>query len=107
MEHTNDEDYEFRSKRVEQLKKSVREIQKNEEASMRYLHELEEQTASRREGKEEGREEGLAEGMEKGMTNTLLKTIKSLMETMGWSAEEAMDHMKVSASEREMVRPLL
>ncbi len=91
MEHTNDEDHEFRSKRVEQLEKSVREIQKDEEVSMRYLHELEEQTASRREGK----------------TDALLQSVKNLMETMNLTAEQAMDALKISNSDRTAIRPLL
>ncbi len=93
MEHTNDEDHEFRSKRVEQLKKSVREIQKNEEVSMRYLHELEEQTASRREGREEGREEGLAEGMEKGMEKLLLQQIERKLKK-GQSVDQIADALE-------------
>ncbi len=84
LEHTN-EDREFHSKRIKQLKENVQKIQNDEEVTMRYLHELEEQTASRR----EGREEGLAEGMEKGRaegTETTKRIFKLYM--AGKSNEE-------------------
>ncbi len=110
LEHTN-EDREFHSERVKQLKENVRKIQNDEEVTMRYLHELEEQTASRREGKEEGHEEGLEEGLtigrEEGRADAFKQSIRSLMETMGWSEEQAMDHLKISDSDREAVRLLL
>lgn len=33
--------------------------------------------------------------------NTILQTIRNLMETMGWTAEQAMEAMKIAVSERE------
>ncbi len=95
MEHTNDEGVELRSEKVRNLKESVRMIQTNEEMGVKYMQAWEEKAWERLEGREEG------------MINNLLQNIKGLMETTGWSAEEAMDHMKVSASDRETVRPLL
>ncbi len=56
MEHTNDDATACKCERVAQLMESVREIQNNEEVAMRYLHELEEQNASRLEGRAEGTE---------------------------------------------------
>jgi predicted transposase YdaD len=51
-----------------------------------------ERAEGRAEGREEGREEGLAEG--------LLSSIQNLMESMGWSAEQAMDALKIPEDER-------
>lgn len=43
----------------------------------------------------------------KGRIENLLQNIKSLMETMGWSAEQTMDNMKVSAADRKALAPFL
>jgi len=44
---------------------------------------------------------------EKGRIENLIQNIKSLMETMGWSAEQTMDNMKVAEVDRELVIPFL
>ncbi len=44
---------------------------------------------------------------EKGKAENALQNIKSLMKTMGWSAEQAMDALEMSGSDREAVKPLL
>ncbi|MCD7739386.1 MAG: hypothetical protein LUH58_10190 [Lachnospiraceae bacterium] len=37
----------------------------------------------------------------------LLQSVKNLMETMGWSAAQAMDNMKVSENDRKALEPYL
>ena len=49
---------------------------------------------------EEARREGLTEGKEAER----LESIKKLMETMGWTAEQAMDALQIPAEEREKYR---
>lgn len=44
---------------------------------------------------------------DKERITTLIKTIKNLMDTMGWSAEQTMDNMKVSESDRKSLVPFL
>ncbi len=44
---------------------------------------------------------------EKAKVENALQNIKGLMETMGLTAEQAMDAMKVSDNDRETIRPLL
>ncbi len=46
-------------------------------------------------------------GKVEGKAENALQNIKSLMKTMGWSAEQAMDALEISGSDREAVKPLL
>lgn len=50
-----------------------------------------------------GMEKGRAEGMEKG----ILTSIKNLMETMGWTLDQAMTALKVPEAEQQTYRSLL
>ena len=50
-----------------------------------------------------GMEKGRAEGMEKG----ILTSIRSLMETMGWTLDQAMTALKVPEAERQVYQNLL
>ena len=44
----------------------------------------------------------LSKGVEeKGMAKGILASIKNLMESMGWSAEQAMDALKISETDRK------
>ena len=54
-------------------------------------------------GRAEGMEKGRAEGMEKG----ILMSIRSLMETMGWTLDQAMTALKVPEAERQVYQNLL
>ena len=51
-------------------------------------------------GKNEGRAEGKAEGIAEGMTQTLLSNIRSLMESMNLSAEQAMNALQVPSAKQ-------
>ena len=44
--------------------------------------------------------EGQEKGMEKGMDNALLSSIINLMDTMKWTAEQAMDAIKIPLADR-------
>ncbi len=56
---------------------------------------------------EKGKLEGKAEGKAEGKLENALQNIKGLMETMGLTAEQAMDAMKVSDCDREAIKPFL
>ena len=60
---------------------------------------------------EKGRAEGIAEGMEKGRAEGLekgiLSSIKSLMETMSWTLDQAMTALKVPEAEKQTYRSRL
>jgi hypothetical protein len=45
-------------------------------------------------------EEIFNKGQEVGALNKLLSCVRSLMETMGWSAQEALKNLKVPEEER-------
>ncbi len=47
-----------------------------------------------------GRDEGLKEGRDEGLRQGMLNNVRSLMETVGWSAQEALDKLKVPKAEQ-------
>ena len=53
--------------------------------------------------KEDGKMEGLQEGIKKG----LLSSIRNLMESMDWTADQAMNALKISEEDQEKYRMLL
>ena len=54
----------------------------------------------RAEGRKEGREEGRTEGLRKGLKEGIVKSIRSLMNTMGCTADKAMDALQIPMSDR-------
>ena len=54
----------------------------------------------RQEGLQEGRREGRQEGRREGRQETMLLNIKNLMDSTGWSAEQAMDLLKIPQNQR-------
>lgn len=52
--------------------------------------------------REEAMEEGLEKGMEKGMEKAMEKGIRSLMENMKLSLNQAMDALNIPAEQRSM-----
>ena len=48
-----------------------------------------------------------ARGIEQGITSTTLRSVRSLMETVGWTAEQAMDALKIPKEEREKYMKML
>lgn len=50
----------------------------------------------------------LSEGVEqKGIQKGILESIGNLMDTMNWTAKEAMDALKIKAEERSLYEKLL
>ena len=56
---------------------------------------------------EKAMERGMKQGMEKGITETLLASIRSLMDSMNWSAEQAMSVLKVAEGDQAKYLTLL
>ena len=52
-------------------------------------------------GRQEGIKEGLEEGLEKGTYMTQLKNIRSIMEGLKYTSEQAMDLLKIPAEDRQ------
>ena len=67
-------------------------LKNSQEVGVKYMRLWEELEEARR----EGHDSGLAEGQR--------KSIKKLMETMGWTEEQAMDALQIPAEEREKYR---
>ena len=55
----------------------------------------------------EGIAKGRAEGMAKGMAKGVITSIQNLMETTCWSAEQAMEALKIPENERQRYAELL
>lgn len=59
------------------------------------------------EGLQEGRQKGLQEGRQKGLQEgkheMRLLDIKNLMNCMGWTAEKAMDALKIPRNQRSVL----
>ena len=56
---------------------------------------------------EKGIQKGLQEGRQAGMIDGILVSVKNLMDSMGWSAEQAMNVLKVSKEDQEKYSVLL
>ena len=52
-------------------------------------------------GIEKGREEGIEKGVQKGITKATLENIQNLMETLKFSAKEAMDALKITSEDQK------
>ena len=61
----------------------------------------------RAEGRAEGKAEGRTEGRTEGMTQNLLANIHSLMDSLNFSAEEAMNALKVPADQQAQYLKML
>ena len=48
-----------------------------------------------------GIEKGMEKGMKQGHESSLLQSIKNLMDSMKWSAQQAMDALKIPKEEQE------
>lgn len=59
------------------------------------------------EARADGKAVGRNEGRNEGRIEALLLTVRNLMQTMGWSAEQTMDNMKVSDADRKALAPFL
>ena len=55
----------------------------------------------RQEGRQEGIQEGIQEGRQKGLAEGILVSVKNLMDSMGWTEEQAMEVLKVPKEEQE------
>lgn len=51
-------------------------------------------------GRDEGLKQGRDEGLREGAQHRLLDNVRSLMETVGWNAQEALDKLKVPKAEQ-------
>jgi hypothetical protein len=75
----------------------VRYWKENPEGVRKMCEILEEM---RDEAMRKGMEMGMEKGMEKGAEQTLLNNVRSLMESVGWTAKQALDTLKVPESDQ-------
>ena len=98
---------------TKELDRMVQKVKRNEEVTTRYMTEIERtyfmtesardegREEGRREGREEGLEEGRKEGQEKGAEEARLESIRNVMEALGYTAEKAMEILKIPADQRD------
>ena len=79
-------------------------LKSSQEVGVKYMRLWEELEEARREGHDSGLEEGHDLGLTEGKEIERLESIKRLMETMEWTAEQAMDALQIPAEEREKYR---
>ena len=92
VENPEQQEKEIQDERVRKLAGQIDMLKNSQEVGVKYMRLWEEL--------EEARREGLTEGKEAER----LKSIKKLMETMGWTSEQAMDALQIPAEEREKYR---
>ena len=51
-------------------------------------------------GRLDGEQQGKQQGEQQGEQNAIVKSIRNLMTTMKWTAEQAMDALMISADQR-------
>ena len=92
VENPEQQEKEIQDERVRKLAGQIEMLKNSQEVGVKYMRLWEELEEARR----EGHDSGLAEGQR--------KSIKKLMETMGWTEEQAMDALQIPAEEREKYR---
>ena len=95
-ENPEQQEREIQDERVRKLAGQIEMLKNSQEVGVKYMRLWEELEEARR----EGHDSGLTEGQEAER----LESIRKLMETMGWTAEQAMDALQIPLEEREKYR---
>ena len=85
----------------------VEKIKQHDDLKVEYMSFMLEMKRQWREGRAAGKAEGKAEGRAEGKAEERLSSVRSLMETLGLSAEKAMDALKIFGKERQEIVALL
>ena len=99
--------HQVNNKFVKELDETVRQVKTSEKWRLEYvtyelaLQEREEQ------GEKRGRKEGRKEGLEEGRKEERLNSIRTIMETLNMTAEQAMDTLKIPIVEQKKYIALL
>ena len=111
VENPEQQEEEIQDERVRKLAGQIEMLKNSQEVGVKYMRLWEELEEARREGLTEGHDLGLEEGHDLGLTEgkeiERLESIKKLMETMGWTAEQAMDALQIPAEEREKYKGMI
>ena len=81
----------------------VERLKQHNETKVEYMTLMMELKEQRREGYNEGKADGEVQGKE----SERVSSIRNLMETVGWTAKQAMDALKIPASEQEKYAALI
>ena len=95
------------SKFVRQLAEAVQSVKQEKKWRLEYMVYDFEMYDRENKGREEGRKEGRKEGRREGLKQGMLKATRNLMETLGLSAQKALDALKISPEEQARLMPLL
>ena len=78
-----------------------------EEFGIRMTQELEREVSEMCNLSDGVEQKGIAKGIAKGITRGIIISIQNLMESMGWSIEQAMDALQIPTEERQTYANML
>lgn len=104
VENPEQREKEIRDERVRKLAGQIDMLKNSQEVGVKYMRLWEELEEARREGHAAGVTEGHAAGLTEGQETERLASIRKLMETMEWTAEQAMDALEIPMEERKKYR---
>ena len=90
----------------ERSPKEKREILQ-EEFGIKMTQELEREVSGMCNLSDGVEQKGIAKGIAKGITRGIIISIQNLMESMGWSIEQAMDALQIPTEERQTYANML
>ena len=110
-ENPEQQEKEIQDERVRKLAGQIEMLKNSQEVGVKYMRLWEELEEARREGHDDGLAEGLTEGHALGLTEgheaERQESIRKLMETMNWTAEQAMDALQIPMEKREKYRGMI
>ena len=114
-ENPEQQEKEIQDERVRKLAGQIEMLKNSQEVGVKYMRLWEELEEVRREGHDDGVAEGLTKGHALGLTEgqkvgaeaERVESIRKLMETMEWTAEQAMNALQIPIEDREKYKNMI
>ena len=115
VENPEQQKKEIQDERVRKLAGQIEMLKNSQEVGVKYMRLWEELEEVRREGHDDGVAEGLTKGHALGLTEgqkvgaeaERVESIRKLMETMEWTAEQAMNALQIPIEDREKYKNMI
>ena len=115
VENPEQQEKEIQDERVRKLAGQIEMLKNSQEVGVKYMRLWEELEEARREGHDDGVAEGLTKGHALGLTEgqkvgaeaERVESIRKLMETMEWTAEQAMNALQIPMEDREKYKAMI
>ncbi|WP_418462324.1 Rpn family recombination-promoting nuclease/putative transposase [Frisingicoccus sp.] len=115
VENPEQQEKEIQDERVRKLAGQIDMLKNSQEVGVKYMRLWEELEEARREGHDDGVAEGLTKGHALGLTEgqkvgaeaERVESIRKLMETMEWTAEQAMNALQIPMEDREKYKAMI